>query len=507
MARGAAPDLPLATGAGPADTHAAPHAEDTCRAQQDAPAPHQAPGPTAPDIWAAAIAGSGTGVWDRNAVTGEIWYSPSWHAILGYADQELSNRIEVSYTRVHPDDLAYVQATIQAHFDGKTESYEVEHRLRCKDGSYKWVLTRGKVVSRDTTGRALRMIGTTTDVTATRTLSETLQRSVTLITDLTNQIPGLVFQYRRSAGGRAGFSYASVRLWDIYEVTPEQIADSDAPILDRIHPEDRARYQMSLAVSAAGLTPWHLEFRTVLPVQGIRWRQAAAQPTRLPDGGTVWHGLITDITERKQMENELKKLARIDDLTQLPNRRHFRDRMEAELRRLKLDDDDRTAVIMMDIDCFKTVNDTSGHTVGDAVIRHFAEALRKNLRKDDIVGRLGGDEFAVVLPSAGLREAVAFAKRTKLELDGTPAVVNGNTMAFTVSIGITTMDGTNANTDEPLARADTALYRAKERGRNRIEVNADCGRPGCRSRGSSGNAGDAADVVRYVGDDTSDARR
>ncbi len=126
---------------------------------------------------ALAIEGSGTGLWDRDVVTGEIRYSPGWKAILGYRPNELSTRIEEAYTRVHPDDLAYVQTTMQAHFEGRTETFEVEHRLRCKDGSWKWVLSRGKVVARDSAGRALRMVGTTTDITATRNLAERLRKA------------------------------------------------------------------------------------------------------------------------------------------------------------------------------------------------------------------------------------------------------------------------------------------------------------------------------------------
>ncbi len=129
------------------------------------------------DIMALAIEGSGIGLWDRNVATGEIRYSPGWKAILGYPASELSNRIEEAYTRVHPDDIAYVQAAMQAHFDGRTRIYEVEHRLRCKDGSWKWVLSRGKVVARDAGGRALRMVGTTTDITATRSLADRLRNA------------------------------------------------------------------------------------------------------------------------------------------------------------------------------------------------------------------------------------------------------------------------------------------------------------------------------------------
>ncbi len=120
------------------------------------------------DIWPLAVDASGTGIWDRNVATGEIRYSGNWFRMLGYDAVPQSNLIEVAYTRVHPDDLAYVQASLQDHFEGRTTSYEVEHRLRCKDGSYKWVVSRGKVISRDADGNALRMIGTTTDIPNSR---------------------------------------------------------------------------------------------------------------------------------------------------------------------------------------------------------------------------------------------------------------------------------------------------------------------------------------------------
>jgi PAS domain S-box-containing protein len=137
---------------------------------------------------ALAIEGSGTGLWDRNVLTGEIRYSPGWKAILGYQGAELSTRIEEAYTRVHPDDLAYVQVTMQAHFEGRTETYEVEHRLQCKDGSWKWVLSRGKVVARDGAGSALRMVGTTTDITATRGLTERLRKAEEDLRDQREQL-------------------------------------------------------------------------------------------------------------------------------------------------------------------------------------------------------------------------------------------------------------------------------------------------------------------------------
>lgn len=142
---------------------------------------------------ALAVDGSGTGIWDRHVPSGEIHYSSAWKSLLGYGEDEIGSRIEDAYTRIHPDDLDYVQATMREHFEGRSEAYEVEHRLQHKDGHYIWVCSRGKVVERDAAGNALRMLGTTTDITALRGMAEQLRESVELLTDLTNEIPGMVF--------------------------------------------------------------------------------------------------------------------------------------------------------------------------------------------------------------------------------------------------------------------------------------------------------------------------
>ena len=419
---------------------------------------------------ALAIGGSGTGVWDRNVATGEIHYSTGWKAILGYTDSEIGSRIEESYTRVHPDDLAYVRATIQAHFDRKTDSYSVEHRIRCKDGSYKWLSSRGKVVSRDAEGNPLRMIGTTTDITEMRGLSERLQQSVDLITSLTNEVPGLVFQYCLMQDGAAFFSYASEGIRDIYEIEPKQVATDVSIMREIIHPDDYQNKCASNAASAASLMPWHLEYRVILPTQGLRWRQGDARPLRLPDGRTLWHGFISDVTERKRIETELQEFATIDFLTQLPNRRCFMARMEEELVRIQRSNGMSAAILMCDLDYFKAINDTYGHAIGDQVLKHFAAILREALRKNDTVGRVGGEEFAVILADTGCAEATLFARRLQKQIAETPFVGGGEIIQVTVSIGISTMKPSDTNAAASLSRSDAALYRAKGSGRNCVEI-------------------------------------
>jgi diguanylate cyclase (GGDEF)-like protein len=270
--------------------------------------------------------------------------------------------------------------------------------------------------------------------------------------------------------GQASFSYASEGIRDIYEITPEQVANNVAAIDHLLHPDDLVRYYDSLRASAAGLTPWHLEYRVILPRQGLRWRQADARPRRLEDGSILWHGFITDVTERKRIEFELEGFATIDFLTQLPNRRYFIQRMEEELARIQRVAGARTAVLMCDLDHFKNINDCYGHAVGDLVLKHFAGILRDELRKIDTAGRVGGEEFAIVLGHAGIDEAMIFARRLQKKVARLPLVNGDATIPVTLSIGIAVMKVTDSCTDAALSRGDIALYRAKESGRNRIEA-------------------------------------
>jgi diguanylate cyclase (GGDEF)-like protein/PAS domain S-box-containing protein len=314
------------------------------------------------------------------------------------------------------------------------------------------------------------MLGTTTDITAMRALSDRLQQSVDLITSLTNEVPGLVFQYRLLPNGESFFPYVSEGIRDIYELTPEQVIGRISRIDDVIHPDDLKNFCASIDASAASLQPWHQEFRVILPRQGLRWRQGNARPRRLEDGSTLWYGFITDVTERKQIEIELQEFATIDFLTQLPNRRYFMVRMEEELARIQRSAGTSAAVLMCDLDHFKTINDRYGHATGDRVLKHFASILRDQLRKNDTVGRVGGEEFAVVLSAAGLVEANIFAQRVQKQIAETPLMEGGTKIVLTVSIGIAVMKVTDTSADSALVRSDTALYRAKENGRNRVEI-------------------------------------
>ncbi|MDX2104429.1 MAG: diguanylate cyclase [Alphaproteobacteria bacterium] len=189
--------------------------------------------------------------------------------------------------------------------------------------------------------------------------------------------------------------------------------------------------------------------------------------------------VVRDITERRRFEDELLRLATSDPLTGLANRRHFLDLAERELVRQR-----RTglslAVLMVDIDHFKRINDTYGHAEGDAVLRAVAAMCRGVLRTSDLVGRLGGEEFGIILPETTAATALEIAERLRLAIaevfvpispssdDGSPP--DADRRRVTASIGVSIANAGEASIDPPLARADTALYRAKNTGRNRVEL-------------------------------------
>lgn len=180
--------------------------------------------------------------------------------------------------------------------------------------------------------------------------------------------------------------------------------------------------------------------------------------------------VVEDITERKRLEAELRELAATDMLTGLPNRRAFIARLEEEHARLRRFDAQQAAVLMMDLDYFKNINDTWGHPAGDAVLRQVAAVVSEQIRQVDLCSRLGGEEFAVLLAGAAPEAAREFAERLRRKIAEIVVLHDGNSIKVTASIGVAALLAADESADAGLLRADRALYKAKAAGRNRVEV-------------------------------------
>jgi diguanylate cyclase (GGDEF)-like protein len=182
-------------------------------------------------------------------------------------------------------------------------------------------------------------------------------------------------------------------------------------------------------------------------------------------GGVI--GVLLDITDRKRLETKLQRLATTDELTGIANRRRF-----FELARAELGDARRRsrplALLLLDIDHFKVINDTYGHAAGDETLKMTASICERDLRERDVLARIGGEELAIILPETDLEVATDVAERLRLRIADARVSFSDREIRFTVSIGVTERNDLDRSVHSILLRADKALYKAKRDGRNRV---------------------------------------
>ena len=290
---------------------------------------------------------------------------------------------------------------------------------------------------------------------------------------LTNQLPGALFQFVRKTDGSRSIQYLSPGFWRILDLPQGASIETPQPFEDCIHPDDRAEYHATLETSAATLEAWTHEFRIGTPIGTERWLRVMAHP-EAADGAITWHGYLADISIRKRQEIEIEELAYFDPLTRLPNRRLFLHRMAEAIAGCERDGD-HGALLFIDLDNFKALNDTQGHDIGDAFLNHVADRLRACVGQRDTVARIGGDEFVVVLASDGsdrshaTRHAVLAANRALSTLRH-PFEHGSLRHVASASVGIVVFDGRERRADEILKCADIAMYEAKAAGRNGVAL-------------------------------------
>jgi len=251
---------------------------------------------------------------------------------------------------------------------------------------------------------------------------------------------------------------------------------SDSPTVDawfeRIHPEDRARVEAEVWRHFKGETAlFESEYRIVLSDGAIRWTLCRGAVIRDDRGSpTRFAGSLTDITRRKKSEAQIVFEATHDHLTGLPNRTTFHDRVDHAIALNRRDRIYEFAVLFLDLDRFKLVNDSLGHAAGDALLGEIADRIRRSVRPADIVARLGGDEFTVLLENiAGPHDATQTAERILAELRH-PFRIAAQDVYSSASIGIAISTTGYRSADEIVRDADTAMYRAKAKRRDRYEV-------------------------------------
>lgn len=290
-----------------------------------------------------------------------------------------------------------------------------------------------------------------------------------LLSKISAEVPGIIFQFRQYPDGRSCFPFISEAVRKMYGIKPEDLREDATPFFSYRHPEDAARLAASVEESARNLTRWHIEYRLVLPSQGVRWRLGDAQPERLEDGSTLWHGFITDITERKNTEERIRHMAQYDALTDLPNRALFSDRLQLALASAKRGQN-KLALLFLDFDKFKPINDSLGHAVGDLLLQSAAKRMQECMRESDTIARIGGDEFVVLLPNVtGEQDALLVAEKIRLAIEK-PFDLAGHVLEISTSIGIALYPQHGEDEIELAKHADLAMYYAKQNGRNTVMI-------------------------------------
>lgn len=306
-----------------------------------------------------------------------------------------------------------------------------------------------------------------------------LRQSPKRFQSLANMLPGSIFSLVRRANGTEVFEYVSVGMEQIYEVSMCTLLENAREVLlGQTHPEDRMAYLNAFEHSARTLELLHHEWRIITPSRQVKWLQVSSQPERRENGDICWHGVITDISDRKAAEEalrrantELKQLATLDGLTQIANRRRFDEHL-SDLWCCLSRPGESLSLLLLDVDSFKLYNDYYGHQRGDTCLMELAQLLQRCVhRANDLVARYGGEEFGILLAHTDLEGAAWMADQicTLIRTAAIPHEGQAACNIVTASIGVASLVPSPDLTPETLVQqADAALYEAKRQGRDRF---------------------------------------
>ncbi len=341
--------------------------------------------------------------------------------------------------------------------------YEKEY-IR-KDGSRVPVALTVFVV-KGTRGKPDALAAVVKDVTERKRAEETLRQSEERFRQLAENVEDVFWI---TSPDFQEVLYVSPAYEKVWGRPCQSLYQSALAWAEAIHPEDRPRVLAALDKSVAQAAVFEEEYRIVLPDGSMRWISDRGSPVR--DEREVvrrFVGVARDITERKRFQERMQHMATHDELTGLPNRRLFVDRLERALAQARRRQQ-KLVVLLLDLDRFKYVNDTFGHAMGDLLLHGLADRLKECIRESDTVARMGGDEFAVLLPEIAHEEDAAKIAQKILEIFTEPCDLGGNKVVITTSIGLSLYPEDGSDGEILMKNADAALYRAKEQGRNNYQ--------------------------------------
>ena len=477
-----------------------------------------------------ALEASRLAVWDYDFVTGDVRLSRHWWPILGYAPGEVPMRIEAWEKLTHPEDLVRLKSALAAHVKGVTPILDAEYRMHAKSGEWRWIRTVGRVVERDATGRALRGAGTHDDITLRKEQEQKIER-LTRIHHVLSGINSAIVRIRdrgelfkeacRIAAQQGGFGIAWVGRYDpeTMDVAPVAWAGIDAIGYEELKTTARADVPLGHGVVGRAIRqkkPVACNDMAAEPDVGSEQRREALRrgycsDIALPlfEEGAVAGTLTLYAKERSFFtEDEIKLLAELagdvsfaldfmakeeklsylayyDALTGAANRNLLNDRLaQAVMQAHRYGH--VLAVAILNLDHFKLINNSLGHTVGDELLKKCVARMRSCIRESDTLARLGGDEFVLVLPGQSnasatsrvvsrIAEAVSSAPelvetlQRVLNTISEPMTVDERELSLTCSIGVSLYPHDGKDGETLLRNAAAALSRAKQLGRKNYQ--------------------------------------
>ncbi|MFI3154862.1 MAG: EAL domain-containing protein [Methylococcaceae bacterium] len=395
------------------------------------------------------------GIWDWDIVHNQTAFNAQYYKLLGLPENA-AHGYEDFLAMLHPEDCPRLDATVQQALAEGMQDYNIEYRLiRKDDGAMRWLASKGRFIVEN--GRPLRSFGVIIDITERKQAEDALREN--------------------EARYRQMFQANPQPMWLYDQETLRFLAVNDAAIAHYGYNEAEFLAMTIIDISSVEDAPRLLEKIKQFKVDALH--KAGVWSHRKKDGTLIdveisshileYEGrrakvvLAHDITERKRTEERIHYLANFDPLTGLPNRNQLNDHLKYALSLAKRSNG-HLALIFLDLDHFKDINDTLGHSVGDALLIEVARRLCRMLREEDTVTRLGGDEFILLLPGSDALGAAHVAQKL-LDVIAEPYLIEHYDLTLTASIGIALYPGDGMDLEALSKSADTAMYRAKQEGR------------------------------------------
>ncbi len=401
-------------------------------------------------LWA-----TGERYWEYHVGSGEL-HRLQVDAFERGPDDRMTVQVVTAEDVIHPEDLVEARRRMQAYLDGDVAMYETEHRIGDGEDGWIWVRARGRAVERDGGGRVLRVAGTALNISRSRDVERERQIASQVLRSMNEAVAVLDRDFRF-----VSINPAFTRMTG-YEAA--EVVGHGSELLDSAQ-HDAAFYR-------------HIRDMVVREgrFSGEMWQRrrdgeeflCAIESSAVVDSDDdhqLYVHVLSDITQQKRAEQELRYLANFDTLTNLPNRALLAERLSRAIVRARREDS-RIAVLFLDLDRFKDINDSLGHAAGDRILRAAAVRLQQTVGEHHTVARLGGDEFTVVLENlASIDDGDRVAREIIMSFEAPLVLDDRQEIAISPSIGISLYPDNAQVPTELLKQADTAMYQAKAAGR------------------------------------------